>query len=300
MTPEVLPVVLPVVLAVAAGSGAYFLYTALALGQTDVFNRVRTGPSFDSRINDWLAQSGLGGVDRRELFAVVGGLTATGALGGWMLFGSLVAAVVLGGFAATFPIATYQQRRRHRQAEAAEAWPRLIEEIRLRCGSLGRPIPQALLEVGRGGPPELRDAFAEAEREWLISTDFPRTVAVLKERLADPTADATCETLLVAHTVGGTDLDKRLAALAADRHADLQGRKDAKAKQAGIRFARRFVLLVPFGMAFAGLSIGNGRSAYQTPTGQLAVVFALSCLIGCWVWAGAMIRIPQEQRVFRD
>src|SRR5205085_2522237 len=83
-----------------------------------------------------------------------------------------------------------------------------------------------------------------------------RTCAVLKSRLADPTADATCETLLVAHEIGGTDLDRRLASLVEDRIQDLHGRKDARAKQAGVRFARRFVLAVPVGMALAGLSIG--------------------------------------------
>ena len=101
-------------------------------------------------------------------------------------------------------------------------------------------------------PSALRPAFAAAQREWLLSTDFARTVAVLKAGLADPTADAACETLLVAHEVGGADLDRRLRALADDRTLDVQGRKDARSRQAGVRFARRFVLLVPLGMAMVG------------------------------------------------
>ena len=101
----------------------------------------------------------------------------------------------------------------------------------------GRSIPQALLDVGRRGPEELRPAFDAARREWLISTDFERTVNVIKARLADPTADAACETLLIAHELGGSDLDKRLEALIEDRILDTQGRKDARAKQAGVRFA---------------------------------------------------------------
>jgi tight adherence protein B len=174
----------------------------------------------------------------------------------------------------------------------------MIEEIRLLTGSLGRSIPQALLEVGRRGPVELRPAFAAAEREWLISTDFSRTTAVLKARLADPTADAACETLLVAHAVGGSDVDRRLAALVEDRIQDLQGRKDAQAKQAGVRFARRFVLIVPLGMALAGLSIGTGREAYQTALGQALVAAGLLVVVACWLWAGRLMRLPEEERVF--
>jgi tight adherence protein B len=152
--------------------------------------------------------------------------------------------------------------------------------------------------VGRRGPAELRPAFAAAEREWLISTDFGRTTNVLKLRLADPTADAACETLLVAHEVGGSDVDRRLAALAEDRVQDLQGRKDAQAKQAGVRFARRFVLIVPVGMALAGLSIGTGRAAFQTALGQALVALGLAVVVACWLWAGRLMRLPEEERVF--
>src|SRR5947207_2608085 len=83
---------------------------------------------------------------------------------------------------------------------------------------------------GRRGPDELQPAFVAAHREWLLSTDFERTLGVLKARLADPAADATCETLLIANEIGGADLDRRLLALAEDRLLDVQGRKDARSK----------------------------------------------------------------------
>ena len=81
----------------------------------------------------------------------------------------------MGGFTATFPVASYRRRRAARRQHAEEAWPRLIEEIRILTSSAGRSIPQALFEVGGSGPVELRPAFAAAQREWLLSTDFART-----------------------------------------------------------------------------------------------------------------------------
>ncbi len=78
----------------------------------------------------------------------------------------------------------------------------------------------------------------------------------------------------------------------------MQGRKDAVARQAGVRFARRFVLLVPIGMALAGLSIGNGRDAFATPAGQVAALLAVGVVVGCWLWSGRIMRLPDEQRVF--
>jgi tight adherence protein B len=290
-----------ILLALGAAYGTFLLYTAVAFR----WRGVGVGPRVEAnagakrdRAREFLAQAGLGEIRVSEFAAVMVTLFVLAFALTLAIFGGVLPALAAAGFAATFPIASYRARRDKRRAEAREAWPRMIEEIRLQTGSLGRSIPQALFEVGRRAPDELRPAFAAAEREWLISTDFTRTVRVLKGHLADATADATLETLLVAHDVGGSDLDRRLAALVEDRIQDLQGRKDAAAKQAGVRFARRFVLVVPVGMALAGLSIGSGRSAYQTALGQMAVVVGISVVVGCWLWAGRLMQLPEEERVF--
>jgi len=285
--------------ALVGAYGVFLLYTAAVFG----WKGVRPGPGMAPgrrrhRADQWLIQAGLEGVRLSDFAAVMIALFVVATALAYALFGSVVPALVVGGFAATFPLASYRSRRQSARRQAGEAWPRMIEEIALLTGSLGRSVPQALFEVGRSSPEDMHPAFAAAQREWLVSTNFARTVAVLKARLADATADATCETLLVAHEVGGTDLDRRLAALVDDRIAHLQGRKDAEAKQAGVRFARRFVLFVPFGMALAGLSIGDGREAYSTGGGQLLVVVALAMVIGLWLWSGRIMRLPEEERVF--
>ena len=287
------------VLALLAGTGAYLVFTDVVLGWHGLrVQGVARARRRRSRQRDWLVQAGLADLPLRELLAVVVALGLLGALSAYAVFGGLLPAVVTGVFAATFPLASYRRRRIARRAAAMDAWPRLLEELRILTSSLGRSIPQALFEVGRRAPDELRPAFVAAHREWLLSTDFARTLQVLKAQLADPTADAVCETLLVAHEVGGTDLDRRLEALIDDRIQDTQGRKDARARQAGARFARRFVLIVPAGMALAGMSVGTGRAAYQTPTGQVLVVVAIALVIACWVWAGRIMQLPEEERVF--
>jgi tight adherence protein B len=292
-------VVIGLGLATTAAAGTFLLYTAFAYGQRDLRVAGHTGGGARrARRRDWLVQAGLADVPLRDVAGVVAVLVVLGGLAAFAVFGGVIPAIATGLFAGSFPLASYRARRTARRAAAMDAWPRLLEELRILTSSLGRSIPQSLFEVGRRAPPELRPAFRAAEREWLLSTDFPRTIRVLKSALADPTADAACETLLVAHEVGGTDLDRRLEALIDDRIQDTQGRKDARAKQAGARFARRFVLIVPAGMAFAGMSVGTGRTAYQTPMGQVLVVVAIAIVGACWVWAGRIMIVPEEQRVF--
>lgn len=292
---------LPLTIALAGAFGVFLLYTGIAFGWQGLGfggTRLRSDARLRATGRQWLAQAGLEGVGPAEFVTVMAVLFVVGTALTFAVLGAPLPAVAVGAFAATYPAASYRARRAHRRARAAESWPRMIEEIALLAGSLGRSVPQALFEVGRGSPEEMRPAFAAAHRQWLISTDFERSVAVLKAGLADATADAACETLLVAHDVGGTDVQRRLSALVEDRVADLQGRKDARARQAGARFARRFVLFVPVGMALVGLSIAGGHDAYRSAEGQLAALAAIGMVVACWLWSGRIMRLPEEERVF--
>jgi tight adherence protein B len=298
----VTPGLIAFLLALVAAYGVFLVYTAVAFG----WSGVGVSPTgFGARrrrrgLDDFLVQAGLENVRVVEFVAVELVLFVVASAFGWALYGGLLAPLAVGAVAATVPIASARSRRRARRDLAREAWPRMIEEIRLQAVSLGRSIPQALLSVGMRGPREMRSAFAAAQREWLISTDFGRTLDVLKAQLADPTADAVCETLLIAHEVGGTDVDRRLRALIDDRIQDLQGRKDARSKQAGVRFARLFVLIVPIGMAMAGLAIGEGRAAYASAQGQAMILVAFGLMGACWLWAGQLLKLPEEERVFLE
>lgn len=283
-------------LALGGAYGVYLLYTAVHFGWRGIFVAPGvTGPVHRRR---WRRRLALDDVRLRDVFTLAGLLFVVAGGAAYAVFGGTAVPLLAGCFGATFPLTATRTRRRRQQAAAREAWPRMIEELRLLTTSVGRSVPQALFDVGRRGPVQLRPAFEAAHREWLLSTDFDTTLLVLKSHLADATADVVCETLLVAHEMGGTDIDRRLAALADDRTRDLQGRKDAAAKQAGARFARAFVIAVPVGMALVGLTIGNGRTAYASQAGQAAVIAAMVMIAGCWWWAGWLMQLPTEQRVF--
>lgn len=294
------PALLAFLLAVLAGYGVFLVFTSAVLGwrglgisPTPFRRRVRS-----HQLRELLAQAGLERIGVGEFLAVALVLFGVGSGLAWLVFGGVVAPAAAGLAAACAPVGAAVSRRTARRDQAREAWPRMLEELRLQVVNLGRSVPQALFTVGARGPEELRPAFDAARREWVMSTDFERTLDVLRARLADATADAVCETLLIAHEVGGTDIDRRLRALVEDRLADLDGRKDARAEQAAARFARSFVLVVPLGMALVGLTIGSGRAAYETPLGQVAVLVAFGLIAVCWVWASRMLRLPTEERVF--
>ncbi len=283
--------------------GVHYLFTA-AIGWRGVGLSDRNSDQLYLRstpsraLRTWMTQAGIIDVTPLEFLVAAAASALVAALCAMVVFGAILPAIVVGIFASTAPVAAYRRRRTILRTQAREAWPRLIEELRVQTSSVGRSVPAALLSVGKrveAGP--MRSAFEAADREWLLTTDFARTVAVLKGRLADPAADAVCETLLVAHDLGGSDLDLRLRSLIDDRMADLEERRDAVSRQSGVRFARWFTLVVPVGMALVGMTIGNGREAYRTAAGQLALVLAVLCTAACWIWAGRIMTLPDQQRV---
>jgi tight adherence protein B len=288
-------------LAALAGTGVYLWATAVLLGWRGLGPGLGEGDRRVARrrtATEVLAQAGLDGVRPAQfLLASLAVGLALGVLA-WALFGGLPVATAVALVGAATPTAVARRRQVRRREQARDAWPRLLEELRLQVVSVGRSVPQALVEVGQRAPEELRPAFAASAREWQRSTDLDRALDVLKAQLADPAADAVCETLLVAHEVGGRDVDQRLRELVADRTTDVQQRRDARAKQAGARFARGFVLIVPLGMALVGLAIGDGRAAFAGAGAQLLVLGAIAGIAGCWVWAGRLLQLPEPDRVF--
>jgi tight adherence protein B len=284
--------------------GVFYLYTAFVgwrglrllpkIGGDSPENSTTTA-------QDWLSQAGIIGVTIPEFLAVEATTTIVAGLLGYVIFGGLLPAIAIAVFAATAPIAAYRSRRIAMRSKAREAWPRLIEEVRVQTSSMGRSIPVALLDVGRRSPTKpMQLAFEEATREWALTTDFTRTVSVLKARLADASADTVCETLLVAHDLGGSDLDKRLRALLDDRMQDLEERRDAVSRQSGVRFARWFTLVVPIGMSLVGMTIGDGRDAYRTTTGQFSLLLAVVFTAACWIWASKIMVLPETDRVLNQ
>ena len=284
--------------ATLATLGTYLIFSEYGLHARG-FTRPRANRNTPPRWANWLAQAGLGDVRPVEfilvelvVFLFVGFIV-------WLLFGAIVPGVVAALLSAFAPVAVYRQRRKHLRDVARDAWPYLIEEIRLQTGALGRSIPTALLDAGRKAPTApMRTAFEEASRTWLLSTSFPRATDVLKHLLADPTADVVVETLLVAHEIGGSDIEGRLSSLVDDRRTDLRNRHEARSRQAGVRFARWFVLGVPAGMALVGLAIGEGRAAYASTGGQIAVVVGIVLTGACWIWANRIMALPEPDRMF--
>ncbi|MPZ89909.1 MAG: hypothetical protein GEU81_18045, partial [Nitriliruptorales bacterium] len=119
-------------LSLAAAYGVFLIFTAVVFGWEGlgVSPGVAGYHPRRNRPREYLNQAGLTEVGLPQLTAVVAVLFAIGAIGGYAVFGGAPATLLTGAFTAAFPIASARARTQRRLAEAREAWPRMIEEIR--------------------------------------------------------------------------------------------------------------------------------------------------------------------------
>ncbi len=237
--------------------------------------------------------------NQRVVKRVVHALAASlaGAIVGAAIFGTSTAAIALGLACCTVPERLARRAAKARLDAALAAWPLVLEETRVRVSGSGQSLPVALFESG--STTALGPHLAAAATTWGLSTDFERSLTTLRRRVADSVTDSVVETLLVLYLAGAVNADERLAALIADRRDDLDARREADARRAGVEFSRRFVLLVPAAMAVLSLFFGSGRESFSTAAGQQLLIAAILATAGCWVWSGRLAQVPERPRVFR-
>jgi len=179
-----------------------------------------------------------------------------------------------------------------------DVWPQLLDTVRVDLTLTRVPLGDAFFAATARLAPPLQERFVAAERVWVNTVDFPAALRAVAATFDDPFTDVVCESLRTVASVPATQMNRRLIDLAADMRTLVGYARDADATLAGARFARKFVVIVPVVMAAVGVWVGDGRAAYQTPTGQLVGITALTVMIGCWWWAGRLLTLPSPPRVF--
>jgi tight adherence protein B len=169
----------------------------------------------------------------------------------------------------------------------------VIDEVRIRVCTLGEAIPHALFPASNGFGEKASSIFDRSRITWNLTGDFYLVCNLIADELADPKSTTVLQTMVLLHELASTSTESRLARLRDDRSWDLAAAKEAKAAMAGAIFARRFVLVVPIGMALAGAAIGGGRASFQTPAGISLSAIALGLLLLCWIWSTRLIGLPK-------
>jgi tight adherence protein B len=211
---------------------------------------------------------------------------------------SVVLGVATGLMVAGLPVAWVRHLQRRRQAELRAVWPDAIEHLASGVRA-GLSLPEAVGQLGQGGPVNLRWAFAAFDADYRSSGRFADSLDLLKERLADPIGDRVVETLRLAREVGGSDLGRLLRTLATFLRdegrvrGELESRQSWTINAARLAVAAPWVLLVLLGARPAAVAAYNSTAGVLVLTTGAVVSFVayrLMMRIG---------RLPVEARVLR-
>lgn len=255
-------------------------------------------PSLRDRIRARLVHAGLGAVPLPVLAAVsvVVGVGA-GALAE-ALFAVRPLTLVAGLAGLMLPAMIVSLRSRAQRRANRTVWPDVVDHLVSAVRS-GISLPDGVSALARAGPPSTRPAFAGFEREYRATGNFSNSLDLLKDELADPTADRILETLRMAREVGGSDLTVVLRNLAAWLRQDLAIRQEMEARQSWITNAAKLGVAAPWVVLLLLASRREAALAYNTPTGHMVILGGLALSVVAYRVMVSIGRLREEPRWFQ-
>jgi tight adherence protein B len=206
---------------------------------------------------------------------------------------SLVPALVV----ASLPKAHFTRKRSLRLARVQEAWPDGLRDLLTSVRS-GASLPTAIENLATFGPEPLREAFQGFDI-YSRSLGVVPALELVKEDLADPTADRVIEVLILAYERGGPVVPEILEDLAEATTRDLWTMEQVRTEALEQKINSRVVFVLPW-IVLVAMTARSGafREFYSSPAGLLVVIIggAMS-LFGVFV-ASRLGAQPTEHRVF--
>lgn len=270
--------------AAASGLIAYWVFTRPRASRRHG-RRSSTIPGLDvTPIQFWATVVAAGAVT----FLVVFALTSLIAV-------SLVPAAVV----ATMPKAYFTRKRAQRLAQIQEAWPDGLRDL-LSSVRSGASLPSAIENLAMFGPEPLREAFQGFD-VYSRSLGVVPALEMVKDDLADPTADRIVEVLILAYERGGTVVPSILEDLAEATTRDLWTMEQVRTEALEQKINSRVVFVLPW-IVLVAMTARSGafRDFYSSPTGLLVVLAGgVMSLIGVAIASRLGAQQP-EPRVFGE
>lgn len=254
--------------------------------------------SVGDRLRDQLVQAGYESLGPRALMSA--SVLATTLVGLLVLAFTDVPSVagcfaLMAGYA---PIGLVRVRARRRRASLRDLWPDAVDNIASAVRA-GLALPEALSQLGRRGPEELRPAFVAFGEDYRATGRFNECLDLLKERLSDPVGDRLVESLRIAREVGGSDLGRLLRTLATFLREDGRTRAELETRQGWTVNAARLAVAAPWVVLAMLCTRPESIAAYATGTGTAVLLAGAVVSAAAYRIMVHVGRLPEDERVLR-
>ncbi|MGO1201522.1 MAG: type II secretion system F family protein, partial [Dermabacteraceae bacterium] len=222
-------------------------------------------------LRDDLVTVGLTSVPPAAVPALSAGLGLVVSAALWAVSSAVVPSLTIGVASMVVPVVFLRSAARRRTTAMREVWPEAVDHINSAIRA-GLSLPEALVQLSRKGPEDLRPAFHEFSLDYQASGDFAVSLDRLKVRLADPVGDRIVEALRITRDVGGTDLGGLLRTLAAFLREDARTRAELEARQSWTVNAARLALVAPWLVLALMSTRPQAAQAYDSPMGMAMIL----------------------------
>jgi tight adherence protein B len=210
---------------------------------------------------------------------------------------SLVIAGAFGALAAGIAFVTLRAKSALNESALVAAWPEVIDHLMSGIQS-GLSLSESLAGLATRGPELLRPAFIRFKATLFRNGDLSEAIEQLKGTFAHHGSDQIFEALLIAKTLGGSELLQILRTLGDFLRQDLALRREIDVKHGWIKNSAHISAAAPWILLLLLSTQPSTARAYSTPTGALILIAGLFMTAIAYFWMNRLGRLPQTPRVF--
>jgi tight adherence protein B len=178
----------------------------------------------------------------------------------------------------------------------AELWPDVVDDLASAIRA-GLSLPQAVIELCKSGPEQLRPAFQLCRDQYQATGDFNAGLNLIAKNLEDSQADKFVASLQIAHEVGGADLGVLLRTLSEVMREELVLRGEIVARQSWTVNGAKLAVAAPWVTALVLSTRETAANVYMSASGirMLAICAIVSVL--AYVAMMKIAELPTEKRL---
>ncbi|MFM2137427.1 MAG: hypothetical protein RJA84_555 [Actinomycetota bacterium] len=210
---------------------------------------------------------------------------------------SFVIAGAFGVLAAGIAFVTFRAKSALNESALVAAWPEVIDHLMSGIQS-GLSLSESLAGLATRGPEVLRPAFIRFKATLFRNGDLSEAIEELKGTFAHHGSDQIFEALLIAKTLGGSELLQILRTLGDFLRQDLALRREIDVKHGWIKNSAHISAAAPWILLLLLSTQPSTARAYSTPTGALILIAGLFMTAIAYFWMNRLGRLPQTPRVF--
>jgi tight adherence protein B len=213
-----------------------------------------------------------------------------------VIFAVPMVAVMSAVAGAFIPYMILKRRAKMRVKALRTSWPDAVDTLSSAVRA-GMSLPEALADLSKRGPIELRHSFSYFADSYRATGSFSSSLVVLQKQMSDPVADRVIAALRIAQDVGGTDLGQVLRTLSALLRQDATTRGDIEARQSWTVSAARMSIAAPWLTLALLCTRPEAVAAFSTVLGAVVLLGAAVVSFIAYRLMIRLGRLPSEERV---